>query len=150
MTDIYPCSCFNGSCPVVLAYEIYQFGNGTQIYTTVIYYIILYVTLTHISPLSSSNHITSFRSAFCSCHELLILVMFPGTGLWGETEGLVWTERIRDSRHESRSPVHSGIYANVGSCFLNSYAHDENLLLLLLCSDPAVYSGIKYLPEHCP
>ncbi|XP_058273662.1 CD82 antigen [Hemibagrus wyckioides] len=33
-TDIYPCSCFNGSCPVVLAYEIYQFGNGTQIYTT--------------------------------------------------------------------------------------------------------------------
>ncbi|XP_017350380.1 tetraspanin-19 [Ictalurus punctatus] len=28
--DIYPCSCFNGSCPVILVNEM--FGNGTHIY----------------------------------------------------------------------------------------------------------------------
>ncbi|KAF5897180.1 CD82 antigen-like, partial [Clarias magur] len=28
ISDIYPCSCFNGSCPVFL----HQFGNGTDIY----------------------------------------------------------------------------------------------------------------------
>ncbi|MCJ8743051.1 hypothetical protein PDJAM_G00089230 [Pangasius djambal] len=33
-SDIYPCSCFNGSCPVFLANEMYRFGNGTHIYTT--------------------------------------------------------------------------------------------------------------------
>ncbi|XP_060759364.1 uncharacterized protein si:ch73-139j3.4 isoform X2 [Neoarius graeffei] len=31
-SDIYPCSCFNGSCPVFLANEMYSFGNGTHIY----------------------------------------------------------------------------------------------------------------------
>ncbi|KAK2832203.1 hypothetical protein Q7C36_015665 [Tachysurus vachellii] len=33
-SNIYPCSCFNGSCPVFMAGEIFQFGNGTHIYTT--------------------------------------------------------------------------------------------------------------------
>ncbi|KAK3517818.1 hypothetical protein QTP70_018971 [Hemibagrus guttatus] len=32
-SDLYPCSCFNESCPVFLADEMYQFGNGTHIYT---------------------------------------------------------------------------------------------------------------------
>ncbi|KAF7693871.1 tetraspanin-19 [Silurus meridionalis] len=32
-SDIYPCSCFNGSCPVFLSNEMYQFGNGSFIYT---------------------------------------------------------------------------------------------------------------------
>ncbi|XP_026779634.3 tetraspanin-19 [Pangasianodon hypophthalmus] len=31
---IYPCSCFNGTCPVFLDNEMYRFGNGTHIYTT--------------------------------------------------------------------------------------------------------------------
>ncbi|XDV24569.1 hypothetical protein PO909_028702 [Leuciscus waleckii] len=29
--DIYPCSCFNGTCPVILD-ETYSFGNGSDIY----------------------------------------------------------------------------------------------------------------------
>ncbi|XP_076861390.1 CD82 antigen [Brachyhypopomus gauderio] len=33
MSEIYPCSCFNGTCPQVLAKEKYTFGNGSQIYT---------------------------------------------------------------------------------------------------------------------
>ncbi|TSK13331.1 Leukocyte antigen CD37 [Bagarius yarrelli] len=34
ISDVYPCSCFNESCPVFPSDEMYQFGNGTQIYTT--------------------------------------------------------------------------------------------------------------------
>ncbi|KAK1790375.1 hypothetical protein P4O66_014267 [Electrophorus voltai] len=33
MSDIYPCSCFNGTCSLVLSKEIYEFGNGSHIYT---------------------------------------------------------------------------------------------------------------------
>ncbi|XP_022527554.2 CD82 antigen [Astyanax mexicanus] len=34
--DVYPCSCFNGSCPVVseLSSEMYPFGMGSEIYST--------------------------------------------------------------------------------------------------------------------
>uniref|UniRef100_A0A672RKE9 CD82 antigen-like n=1 Tax=Sinocyclocheilus grahami TaxID=75366 RepID=A0A672RKE9_SINGR len=32
-TDIYPCSCFNGTCPVILA-GTHSFGNGSDIYKT--------------------------------------------------------------------------------------------------------------------
>ncbi|XP_059360937.1 tetraspanin-19-like isoform X2 [Carassius carassius] len=33
-TDIYPCSCFNATCPVILA-GTHSFGNGSDIYKTV-------------------------------------------------------------------------------------------------------------------
>uniref|UniRef100_A0A9J7Y700 Si:ch73-139j3.4 n=1 Tax=Cyprinus carpio carpio TaxID=630221 RepID=A0A9J7Y700_CYPCA len=32
-TDIYPCSCFNATCPVILA-RTHSFGNGSDIYKT--------------------------------------------------------------------------------------------------------------------
>ncbi|XP_062864003.1 leukocyte antigen CD37 [Trichomycterus rosablanca] len=33
ISDIYPCSCFNGTCHIFLANEMYKFGNGSHIYT---------------------------------------------------------------------------------------------------------------------
>ncbi|XP_072530030.1 tetraspanin-19 [Salminus brasiliensis] len=33
-SDVYPCSCFNVSCPVFLPSKMYPLGNGSDIYTT--------------------------------------------------------------------------------------------------------------------
>ncbi|XP_042605118.1 CD82 antigen-like isoform X3 [Cyprinus carpio] len=37
-TDIYPCSCFNATCPVILA-RTHSFGNGSDIYKTILQFI---------------------------------------------------------------------------------------------------------------
>uniref|UniRef100_A0A4W4E9H6 Tetraspanin n=1 Tax=Electrophorus electricus TaxID=8005 RepID=A0A4W4E9H6_ELEEL len=87
MSDIYPCSCFNGTCSLVLSKEIYEFGNGSHIYTMVIQ--------NHLPDLAFTFFFSSALKLFCN--YMTIVVQFAlGVQIY-------WTIGLKMKEHHSRN-----------------------------------------------
>uniref|UniRef100_A0AAY5EP16 Tetraspanin n=1 Tax=Electrophorus electricus TaxID=8005 RepID=A0AAY5EP16_ELEEL len=95
MSDIYPCSCFNGTCSLVLSKEIYEFGNGSHIYTMVIQ--------NHLPDLAFTFFFSSALKLFCNYMTIVRLEQWLQNG--GECQE--YAEKSYDQYQDQHSRAQS-------------------------------------------